>query len=180
MPTLVLMRGLAGAGKSTYAKAISQSLGFPVLDKDDIGDHLFPTLGEHSKVNPVCYQILWAIVRTQLNLGISVVADSPLRYMSDFLTVAAWARQSNATVRPIRVTCSDSALWAKRLEMRNATMPPHRTMNWAEHQRWYAETDGIEPVEGECEIDSAADYGANLDKALRYIQAPLKNTWCWK
>jgi predicted kinase len=69
---LVLMKGPPGSGKSTLARAVGASLRWPVIDKDDVRDQL----GEGS--GGAAYAAILAIARTQLLLGLSVIADGPM------------------------------------------------------------------------------------------------------
>lgn len=172
---LILMRGLPAVGKSTLARAIGRELKIPVLDKDDIGDILFPVLRRHEAVNPLCYDVLWAMARTQLSLGTSVIVDSPLRFPADYERVLAWAGPLGATVRPIRVTCSDHAIWAKRLEGRSQHMPEHRFRTWQNLQQYYGSTE-VEPIAGECVLDTVQGLDENVEMCIRYLLLPPPDT----
>ncbi len=79
-PLLIVMKGHPGTGKSTLAQALAHRLGLPLLDKDDVKDHTLHL----PEGNALAYAITWQIVETQLRLGISVVADTPLSYPEDF------------------------------------------------------------------------------------------------
>jgi len=42
---LIIIAGMPASGKSTYARKLSRAVGYPVLEKDNIKEELFDTLG---------------------------------------------------------------------------------------------------------------------------------------
>ncbi len=80
---LVLITGLPGSGKSTMAAVAGRALGAPVLGHDWAMSGLRPypelqdaldTMGVRGH-RGVGWSLLWALARSQLRLGSSVVLD---------------------------------------------------------------------------------------------------------
>ncbi|MBQ4551967.1 MAG: AAA family ATPase [Clostridia bacterium] len=42
---LIIIAGMPASGKSTYAKKLSRAIGYPIIEKDNIKEELFDTLG---------------------------------------------------------------------------------------------------------------------------------------
>jgi len=85
---LIAMKGHPATGKSTLAQALARQQRWPLIDKDDVKDHTANVPGG----NVLAYDILWQVVETQLRLGMSVIADSPLSYPLSYETVQhSWA-----------------------------------------------------------------------------------------
>lgn len=42
---LIIIAGMPASGKSTYAKKLSRAMGYPIIEKDNIKEELFDTLG---------------------------------------------------------------------------------------------------------------------------------------
>lgn len=78
VPTLVLMAGLPGAGKSTLALALGRALGWPVVDKD-----IFDAVARTAGVTPVsptalAYDLAFALLTDMLvEQRLSVILDCP-------------------------------------------------------------------------------------------------------
>ena len=137
MLILLAMKGLAGSGKSTLAQALGQSLFWPVVDKDDIRDVL-PSTGN---AGSLAYQIMWRVVRRQLLLGQSVIADSPLTYVQAYATVRQLALETHAQVRVVECTCADEELWRERINQRKLlNLPEHHQVDWEAFQQVRAST----------------------------------------
>ncbi|MEZ4865390.1 MAG: ATP-binding protein [Caldilineaceae bacterium] len=133
---LVAMKGHPATGKSTLAHALAHTLHWPLLDKDDIKDH---TLGLPD-ANELAYAILWQIVATQLQLGVSVIVDSPLAYPTMYATAQTLATRYQAQLLVVE-TVLDESVWRERLEARGPEESTHKIRGWAAmqaHLQYYA------------------------------------------
>lgn len=80
-PTLVLMAGLPGTGKTTLARALGQKLGWPVLDKDTVKTALLEESVPEAIAGPASYYLLLALCQDLLvQQQLSVIFDSPAAY----------------------------------------------------------------------------------------------------
>ncbi|KAK1324642.1 hypothetical protein QJS10_CPA01g00783 [Acorus calamus] len=146
-PLLVAMKGHPGTGKSTLARAISSSLHYPLLDKDDIRDStdavqrsLPPDLA-HSLLNDLSYSALSRLAETQLGLGLpGIVVDSPLSNRARLDDLLQVARAHRARVAVVECRPGDEAEWRRRLEARGegggeGRRGWHKPKDWEELRR---------------------------------------------
>src|SRR5688572_29837325 len=81
-PTLILVLGLPGSGKTTLAKKLAMELTLPLVSKDDIKVMLFDVYGwkdrEWSKLaGQASYEIMAYLIVEQLRAGHSLIVESP-------------------------------------------------------------------------------------------------------
>uniref|UniRef100_A0ACD5UNQ6 Uncharacterized protein n=1 Tax=Avena sativa TaxID=4498 RepID=A0ACD5UNQ6_AVESA len=138
---VVAMKGHPGSGKSTAARAIASALRCPLLDKDDVRDctlHLECAAGGSGMLNELSYAVLWRMAERQLQLGLSVVVDSPLsrREHLDILVTLPAALVVVVECRP-----SNEDEWRRRLEKHGGVLADagadgwHKPKTWAELER---------------------------------------------
>jgi predicted kinase len=137
--TLLLFKGHPATGKSTLANALAQRLSWPLIDKDDIKDHLF--LLPNTNSGQLSYEILWQIVNHLLALGLSVIADTPLSYQHLYAKGAQLATAHGARIMVVETRLAEQP-WRARLEARLDQPITHRTTGWDAMQRLLAEYDG--------------------------------------
>jgi len=124
-PTLLLMKGPPGSGKSTIARELARRLRWPVLDKDVFRDLLPDELGGLS------YEAMLGLAERQLALGLSVIADSPLGYGTGYRKALDIARRTEATMLVVECECSDPVEWRRRIEDRAGIgMAAHHATDW--------------------------------------------------
>jgi predicted kinase len=122
---VVLITGLPGSGKSTMAEVAGRALGAPVLGHDWAMSGLRPfpelqdaldAMGQRGH-RGVGWSLLWALARSQLRLGSSVVLDGVARgpEVEETRRVAA---EEGAGSLAVMTSCRDAGLHRGRVEGR--------------------------------------------------------------
>ena len=81
---LIIIAGMPSAGKSTIAKKIGAFFGYPILEKDDIKEELFDTLGygdraEKRKLDVAATAVLMRCAESVLSSGESLIIVNNFR-----------------------------------------------------------------------------------------------------
>ncbi len=75
---LIIIAGMPASGKSTIARKISQAFGYPILEKDDIKEELFDTVGykdltEKRMLDTAATAVLMRCAESILKVGTSLI-----------------------------------------------------------------------------------------------------------
>ena len=141
-PTLYIFSGLPATGKSTIAQVLARRLGAAYMRIDTVEQALRDLCSVD--VQGEGYGLAYRVVADNLQLGMSVVADScnPIE-----LTRREWertARDAGAKYLNIEVTCSDLEEHRRRVETRPGSVQGLRVPTWQEvsaraYDRWTGE-----------------------------------------
>ncbi|MEU8824529.1 AAA family ATPase [Streptomyces sp. NPDC048636] len=149
-PTVILVGGYAGSGKSEFAKFLGGLTGWPILDKDSLTrplvDQLLVSLGGEAhdrsselyreKVRPLEYRCLMEAAWDNLDCGISAILDAP--FIAEFAQ-ADWmqrfqnrCRSKRVSVATIWVECDVESM-REYIEFRGAARDAWKMEAWDEY-----------------------------------------------
>lgn len=125
-PKLIVIGGFAGAGKTTISKRLSRQYNYPIFSSDTINDSLRVVLGKSFKeVSPMAYEIMWFLVRKQLENGVTVIIDAHMAAPHTWESLDNLSSNiHDVTVIPI-ILQADLEVHQKRVEERGRTDKDH-------------------------------------------------------
>ncbi|MGW5420213.1 AAA family ATPase [Streptomyces sp. NPDC003943] len=149
-PSVVLVGGFAGSGKSEFAKFLGGLTGWPILDKDSLTrplvDQLLVALGGEAhdrssdlyreKVRPLEYRCLMEAAWDNVDCGTSTILDAP--FVSEF-SQADWmqrfhnrCRSKRVSVTTIWVECDPESM-REYIEFRGAARDAWKMESWDDY-----------------------------------------------
>ena len=165
-PTLVLLTGPPGTGKSVLAERAAEGLGAPVLGWDwtmaalsgfDSVQRCLRDLS-HTEYRRLGWSIMWNLATAQLRSGRSVVLDGVAREV-EVAGTRDVARAVGARCLVVLTSCSDERVHRRRVEGRSRGIPGWYELDW-DHvvdvlRRWEP------PVHVDLHLDAVSPLDAN-------------------
>ena len=106
-PLLVIVSGAPASGKTSVAEELAARLRIPIISKDTFKETLYETIGSDDALEPAIERaglaLLFSVVESQLDAGVSVVAESNFDASSDLEPIRELARAHD--VRVVQVHC---------------------------------------------------------------------------
>lgn len=162
---LIAMKGHPATGKSAVAQALAQRLRIPLIDKDDVKDVVL----DLPDANVLAYAAMWRIVATQLALGLSVIAVSPLSYPEGYDRAREIARRYAAGLLVVETVLPEGE-WRRRLDARSPSDSAHKIRGWEAMQALLRQYNGcwqypIAP-EHHLVLDTSAPTAVTVERIL--------------
>lgn len=132
---LIVLGGLPGSGKTTIAREIAALVPCVYLRIDTIEQALRSAGVLAGDVGPGGYVVAYELARSNLSLGLTVVADcvNPLP-----VTREAWravAADASSRIVEVEIVCSDIPEHRRRVEQRSIDVPGLVPPTWAAVQQ---------------------------------------------
>ena len=168
-PTLVVMSGLPGTGKTTLAEICSRQLCAPVFNRDRIEATLWRGgIGRELRSDQIANELLTVLAEEQLNLGCSAIIDSVATTEGLRDEWRRLAKQQNALFRAIECVCSNEAIHRTRLSTRQRNVPGWYEVGWDEVLEVRSR---FEPWHGEhLTVDCVRPLAENIARMLAVLE----------
>ncbi len=164
--TLIVMRGFPGTGKSTIARLLATALHASLIDRDIIRQIAVHVFGEQPQVGQFSYELMFALTREQLNLGLSVVVDTPLTYRTTYEQCREMAMAFHIPMLVVHCQCP-AEVQKRRLEGRKGNVSEFQITSWDEWEIWKTRFEEYE--DGGCIIDTSKPIDDSLVRVMRSI-----------
>ena len=164
--TFIVMRGFPGTGKSTIARLLAAALHASLIDRDIIRQTAVHVLGELPQVGQFSYELMFALVREQLSLGLSVVVDTPLTYRTTYEQCKELAKAFQTPMLVVHCQCPPE-VQKRRLEGRKGNVSAFQITSWDEWEQWKPRFEEYE--DGGCIIDTSNPMDDSLATVMRSI-----------
>lgn len=131
MQKLILVCGLPGGGKTTFAKALSKQLNIVCFHKDSLKEGLYDyrranSLEDSKALGRESVHMLYQLAEEQLANGVDLIIESPLYFEEDYALLRKWEKRYNLTIHTILCTI-ESETRHKRFRERDRHASHHDT-----------------------------------------------------
>ena len=172
--TFIVMRGFPGTGKSTIARLLAAALHAPLIDRDIIRQTVVHIFGELPLAGQFSYELMFALAREQLSLGLSVVVDTPLTNRTTYEQCKELAQAFQIPMLVVHCQCPPE-VQKRRLESRKGNVSEFQITTWEEWEQWKPRFEEYE--DGGCTIDTSKPMDDSLANVMRSIhELHNKNT----
>lgn len=165
--TFIVMRGYPGTGKSTIARMLAASLHAPLIDRDVLRQVAVDVFGNIPAVGYFSYELMFALTREQLRLGLSVVVDSPLTYYRTYEHCLDIAEECHTPMLVVHCQCPQE-VQRRRLEGRKGQVSSFQITSWEEWEQWKTRFEDFD--DHGCIIDTSNPMEESLAKVTCCIQ----------
>jgi predicted kinase len=172
-PTLVIVSGPAGSGKTTLAHRLAAAIGCPALCRDEIKEGMVATTpgfvpGPSDSLTVRSYGLFFAAIRLLLEHGVTHVAEAAFQH-------ANWERGLEpllplATLRIVRCQVAPKIAQA-RAEYRRHEQPTRAAHDDTGH---FSVEQPFEPIRLDAptvDVDTTNGYSPDLDAVVAFVRA---------
>jgi predicted kinase len=130
-PTLIVLSGLPGSGKTALAEGLSRALSIPVFSVDPIEAAMWRARIDKTSTGGAAYEVAHALADEHLRLRIPVIVDAVNPVEAPRTAWRNLAAKHRVTLKIIECVCSDETILRQRIESRVRSVAATHEMTWA-------------------------------------------------
>jgi predicted kinase len=168
-PTLIVLSGLPGSGKSMVAAGLSRTLSIPLFSVDPIEAAMWRGGLAKDQTGIAAYEVAIALADEHLRLGHSVIVDAVNPIEAPRAAWRSLAAKHRADMKIIECVCADEAVHRQRIEARVRNIAGMPEVTWDRVQRRRAEYEAW--TDARLTLDTSAKSADQLlAEALNYVR----------
>jgi predicted kinase len=142
-PTLIVLSGLPGSGKTVLAEGLSRALSVPIFSIDPIEAAMWRAGLAKTETGVAAYEVAQALADEHLRLRHSVIVDAVNPVEAPRSAWRKLAAKHRISLKIIECVCADETTHQQRIEARVRSIAPTHELTWgqllqrrAEYEAW--------------------------------------------
>jgi predicted kinase len=164
-PTMIVIGGVPGTGKSTLANALSKDMNIPVFSKDELEAAVVRKgLGSSKNMHGVGYEILASLATKQIENGNNCIFDF---IASRNRVEELWPQLLEYDIKYIECVCTMEDVHKDRIQSRNRNIKGWYELTWEEVLNIKSNYQSLKPER--LVLDSICNVDSNIKLAKEYV-----------
>ncbi len=166
-PTLIVVSGLPGTGKTYFCNQLAERLPFVILESDALRKTLFPSPSYSPKENAHLFRAIHRLIETLLKRGISLILDATNLSEAKREYLYNIAERLDVKLILVRVEAPPEVVY-QRLKNRPGNPEDKSDADWAIYRRMKPSVQKIR--RNHYAVDTSRDITPVLDKIVREVR----------
>lgn len=164
-PTIIIIGGIPGTGKSTLAKALSKELNIPAFSKDELEAAISKKgLCDSKSTNGIGYEIMSVLSENEIENGNSAIFEF---IASRDRVTELWPRLLEIDYKYIECICSNEDIHRERINSRKRNLEGWYELEWEDVLKI---RNSFQPlVLDRLILDSMNSLNVNIKLAVEYV-----------
>jgi predicted kinase len=130
-PTLIVLSGLPGSGKTVVAESLSRALSVPILSIDSIEAAMWRAGLAKTETGVAAYEVARALADENLRLRLTVIVDAVNPAEAPRAGWRNLAAKHRISLKIIECVCSDETILRQRIEAPVRSVADRHELTWA-------------------------------------------------